>query len=396
MLDGILPVGGGIADVFAPRAGDLRKPELQDGDDFRCVVHRQGCLRGERQIRILRRGDGACILGCLDQGDLSGVNLTHGAFDLWMAGMPDQQHMLALRGVPTGLNMHFGDQRAGGVNGNHVAAVRLGNNSARYTMCREDDRRALRNLFKLLDKDRALGSETVDHSPVVNNLMPHIDRRAEPLQRNLDNANGPIDPGTEPAGRGKMKEFPVFCHGLLHVVVLARLHRTGQLLLSEKADRMRRMKHQTLARFLPISTVLGGAAFLAACAGDPVYVACPEITAPPEGTAAFRKIDVTGEVIDVRMNGVRGLCQPVDGGTRVDVAIGLKMKRPAAESFAGGVAEVEVMAFIIDADDKVVRTDTVLYKTGFRDGMRIVYPVAEYSDELSDGQRLVLALVPEL
>ena len=156
------------------------------------------------------------------------------------------------------------------------------------------------------------------------------------------------------------------------------------------------MKHQTLARFLPISTVLGGATLLAACAGDPVYVACPEITAPPEGTAAFRKMEGTGEVIDVRMNGVRGLCQRVDGGTQVDVAIGLKMKRPAAEKFAGGVAEAEIRVFVVDADDKVARTDTVVYKAGFREGTRTHYPVAQYSDELSDGQRLVLSLVPEL
>ena len=193
-----------------------------------------------------------------------------------------------------------------------------------------------------------------------------------------------------------MKEFPVFGHGLLHAVVLARLHRTGQLLLYEKADRMRRMKHQPRTCFLSLAAVLGGAAFLAACAGDPVYVACPSITAPPEGTSAFRKMDVTGEVVDVRMNGVRGLCQPVDGGKQVDVAIGLKMKRPAAEKFAGGVTEVEIVSFVIDSDDNVVSSDSTLYKTGFRDGVRIHYPVAEYSTVLADGQRLVLTLVPAL
>ena len=123
------------------------------------------------------------------------------------------------------------------------------------------------------------------------------------------------------------------------------------------------MKHQPRTCFLSLAAVLGGAAFLAACAGDPVYVACPSITAPPEGTSAFRKMDVTGEVVDVRMNGARGLCQSVDGGKQVDVAIGLKMKRPAAEKFAGGVTEVEIVSFVIDSDDNVVSSDSTLYKT---------------------------------
>lgn len=156
------------------------------------------------------------------------------------------------------------------------------------------------------------------------------------------------------------------------------------------------MKNQPTIRFLPLSVVLGGAAFLAACAGDPVYVTCPEITAPPEGTAAFMKMDETGEVIDVRMNGVRGLCQPVDGGKQVDVAVGLKMKRAAAEKLPAGVAEIELIGFIVDAGDTVVSSNKIIYKTGFRDGARMHYPVAEYSAVLADGQRLVLSLVPAL
>jgi len=156
------------------------------------------------------------------------------------------------------------------------------------------------------------------------------------------------------------------------------------------------MKHQSHTRFFPLSAVFAGAALLSACAGDPVYVACPEITAPPEGTAAFMKMDDTGEVIDVRMNGVRGLCQPVDGGKQVDVAVGLKMKRAAAAKLPAGVAEIELIGFIVDADDTVVNSEKLIYKTGFRDGARMHYPVAEYSAVLTDGQRLVLSLVPAL
>jgi len=156
------------------------------------------------------------------------------------------------------------------------------------------------------------------------------------------------------------------------------------------------MKHHPTARFLSLSAALGGAFFLVACAGDPVYVACPEITAPPEGTAAFMRMDETGEIVDVRMNGVRALCQAVDGGKQVDVAVGLKLKRAGGEKLADGVAQVELIGFIVGPDDKVVSSDGVLYKTGFRDGARINYPVADYSAVLSEGQRLVLSLVPDL
>ena len=156
------------------------------------------------------------------------------------------------------------------------------------------------------------------------------------------------------------------------------------------------MKNQSLTRYLPLPAFLGTAALLAACAGDPVYVTCPEITAPPEGTAAFMKMDETGEVIDVRMNGVRGLCQPTKSGKQVDVAVGLKLKRAGAEKLPAGVAEIELMGFIVDADDNVVTSDRVIYKTGFADGARLHYPVAEYSTVMTQGQRLVLSLVPAL
>ncbi|MGC6454498.1 MAG: hypothetical protein ACON31_11370 [Candidatus Puniceispirillaceae bacterium] len=157
------------------------------------------------------------------------------------------------------------------------------------------------------------------------------------------------------------------------------------------------MKRLSLSRFLSLPSLIGGSALLVACAGDPVYVACPQITAPQEGTAAFMKMDDTGELIDVRLNGVRGLCQNLDnGGTLVDVSVGLKLKRAARDDMPAGVAEVEMIGFIVDADDKVVSSDTIRYKTGFAKDVRTNYPLAEYSVVLVDGQRLVLSLVPAL
>ena len=55
-----------------------------------------------------------------------------------------------------------------------------------------------------------------------------------------------------------------------------------------------------------------------------------------------------------------------------------------------------MIGFIVDADDKVVSSDTIRYKTGFAKDVRTNYPLAEYSVVLVDGQRLVLSLVPAL
>ena len=136
---------------------------------------------------------------------------------------------------------------------------------------------------------------------------------------------------------------------------------------------------------------------LAACAGDPTYIACPDISAPQEGTNAFMKMDETGEIIDVRLNGVRGLCEAdADGATAMTVSVGLKLKRAAADDLVAGVAQVQMAAFIIDPDDNVVANETIIYKTGFSKGQRIHYPAASYETVIADGNRLVISLVPAL
>ena len=45
------------------------------------------------------------------------------------------------------------------------------------------------------------------------------------------------------------------------------------------------MKSSLLPWLPSLSVSLGAATLLAACASDPVYVACPDITAPEEGVA---------------------------------------------------------------------------------------------------------------
>ena len=73
-------------------------------------------------------------------------------------------------------------------------------------------RRVIRHLIQLGDKDSPHISKAVDHRPVMHNFMPHIDRGAEFLQRNLDDLNRAIDTGTKAAWCGQMQKFTLFCH----------------------------------------------------------------------------------------------------------------------------------------------------------------------------------------
>ncbi len=78
--------------------------------------------------------------------------------------------------------MHFGDQRAGGVEREQIAPRRLLGNRFRHPMRGKDHRRVgVGNFVELLDKDRALGAQAVDHVAVMHDLVTHIDRR--PVQR---------------------------------------------------------------------------------------------------------------------------------------------------------------------------------------------------------------------
>ncbi len=84
----------------------------------------------------------------------------------------------------------------------------------RHAMGREDHRPvALRNLIELVDEDRALGLEIVDHEFVVHDFVAHIDRRAIERQRPLDDVDGPHHPGAEPAGRGEEYLEGPLAHG---------------------------------------------------------------------------------------------------------------------------------------------------------------------------------------
>ena len=100
------------------------------------------------------------------------------------------------------LDVHLGDQRAGGVEHLQPAALGVGAHLLRHAVRAEDHGGAGRHLVELLDEDRALGAQVVDHVLVVHDLVAHVDRRAVQLERALHDLDRALDAGAEAAGAG--------------------------------------------------------------------------------------------------------------------------------------------------------------------------------------------------
>ncbi len=130
-----------------------------------------------------------------------------------MPGMADQDHRAARLVVALGLAMHLGDQRAGRVDIEEVAAASLGRHRLRHAVRGEHNGPVVRHLVELVDEDRALGLEVLDDEPVVHDLMPHIDRSAVALDGALDDLDGAIDSGAEAAGAGEQDRERLFRFG---------------------------------------------------------------------------------------------------------------------------------------------------------------------------------------
>ena len=121
-----------------------------------------------------------------------------------MALVADEDDGEALVVVAPGLHVNLGDQRAGGIDLEHVARRGGSRHRLRHAMGGKDDGPvAIGDFVELLDEDGALGLEIVDHEPVVHDLVAHIDRRAIERQGPLDDVDGAHHAGAEAARRGQ-------------------------------------------------------------------------------------------------------------------------------------------------------------------------------------------------
>ena len=135
--------------------------------------------------------------------------------------MADEQDVAALLDQALGLAMNLGNQRAGRVDIGEAAILRRGRDRFGHAMSGKHDRPVVRHLVELVDEHRAEVSQAVDDEAVVDDFVPHIDRRAEALERELDDLDRPVDAGAEAARRrdqdSKGGSELRFRHGAGHV-----------------------------------------------------------------------------------------------------------------------------------------------------------------------------------
>jgi hypothetical protein len=66
----------------------------------------------------------------------------------------------------------------------------------------EDDGRVVRHIVELFDEHGAETAQALHDVAVVHDFVAHVDRRAEQLDRALDDVDRPVDAGAEAAGIG--------------------------------------------------------------------------------------------------------------------------------------------------------------------------------------------------
>ena len=104
--------------------------------------------------------------------------------------------------------MNFCDQRAGGVDTAETMAGGGLPHRGRYAVRTEDQQRSRRRIGGILDEDRPLLPQPLDHVVVVNDFVTNVDGRSELLKGELDALDGPVDTGTESARAGEQNTHP--------------------------------------------------------------------------------------------------------------------------------------------------------------------------------------------
>uniref|UniRef100_A0A0N5A5U6 NAD-specific glutamate dehydrogenase n=1 Tax=Parastrongyloides trichosuri TaxID=131310 RepID=A0A0N5A5U6_PARTI len=241
LLDRILAVLGGVADVVLARPANAGEARAQRIDDAAGVVHRQGGLGHEGQafgVTNLQVGDIFFVFDQVDRTAIAGVVLAHGAFDLGVPFVADQDAFLAIATVLGHLDVHLGHQRAGRVEDLEAAPRRFLAHGLGNAVGTEDDDDVIGHLVELFDEDRPARAQVFDHELVVHHFVTHIDRRAEHLEGAIDDFDRPVHAGAEAAWGLDCEDFHLEVQGLAgqrvvevdgHLRVIERLHHAGQL-----------------------------------------------------------------------------------------------------------------------------------------------------------------------
>ena len=117
--------------------------------------------------------------------------------------MADEQDLQTLLVVPGGLDMHFEDERAGGIEHKHVALLRRRGDGFGDSVCRKDH--GLVGLWYVVEffhKNGTFSLQGINDKSVVNDLVAHIDGGAVFGQSQFDDLDGAVHAGAESA-RGR-------------------------------------------------------------------------------------------------------------------------------------------------------------------------------------------------
>ena len=146
-----LPILRSVANIACIRPDQIGESAAERRNDITGVVHGQRGLGDICDWRIGRQVHAGGLGLVLHENHLA-RNLPHRTFHLGMAGVTDQDHMAAGGRILAALVMDLDHQRASGVDGVQLAALRLGDHIARDSMRAEDGDGVARHLVELLDK----------------------------------------------------------------------------------------------------------------------------------------------------------------------------------------------------------------------------------------------------
>jgi len=117
-----------------------------------------------------------------------------------MAGMANQNHLIAMLTMPEQLQVHSGDQRTRGINHLQIATFSAFAYGLTDAMRRKNQHSAIGRIIHLIDKYGALGAQPVDNKTVMYDFMPHIYRRPVNFQRPFYNSDGAINSSAKASG----------------------------------------------------------------------------------------------------------------------------------------------------------------------------------------------------
>ena len=149
------------------------------------------------------------------------------------------------------------------------------------------------------------------------------------------------------------------------------------------------MKHLFSLALLVCSVSLAG------CTSNDDMIICPAISAPEEGARTLVRSDTTGQLFDVRLNGVSAACmRHKSGGTSVALTVGLKLDRNLGEGADADVLAVPLMTAMVNDHQTVISNKEFGYSVGFGKDVKQQYPTVEIENIVPANARLVISLKP--